>query len=360
MKKMTRFDIVKQQFKNVDVSIIDVLKSIDPSGKNTYLEFMTKHVDSKMTERAKYNEAEWAHEITHSCGLSKEVVEKMSNYEKIIFLFLISNVLDRDAFKTLSEYHNLKIKNRLTCSDLTKLKSFDDMSRIVSISNLIHIDKDLEKFIIKLHEDDEWFIIKPLTHVASQKYGSGTKWCTTSNSPDHFRRYSSRGILIYSLNKKSGNKVGTFFSLSPHDKEFSFWDIIDNRIDSLESGLPRFILDLILNENRTCKDTNFDLLTPDQKILEVSYYNNYDNKVLSPLRAVEEPMVDGVVGEIDWGELEESSPEPNTVGTPTPRMTVVNEAYVHDNDSIIFVSDGQTFSVTNDGIDFADNNRTTT
>lgn len=345
MKKMTRFDIVKEQFKHLNMSIIDLLKLIDPSGKNTYLEFLSKHIDSKITERANYNEEEWTHELIYGNFLPKELILKMTKYEKIFFLSVINNSIDRDEIRTLYEYHNLKSKNRLTCTDLTKLKSMEDMANIVSISNLVHLDKDLEKFIIRIHEDEEWLIIKPLTHVASQKYGSNTKWCTTSNSPDQFRRYSSKGILIYCLNKKSGKKVACFFSLDEKDKEFSFWNMIDTRIDSLESDLPRFILDLILNETRICKDTNFGLLTPDQRILEVSYYNNYGG---NKIRAVEE--------EIDWGALEE--PAPDTVRTP--RMTVFNELNVYDNDSVTLVADGQTFSVTNDGIDFADSNRTTT
>ena len=37
---------------------------------------------------------------------------------------------------------------------------------------------------IKLFEDDTILVLKPLTHQASCKYGSGTKWCVTSRQTD--------------------------------------------------------------------------------------------------------------------------------------------------------------------------------
>lgn len=349
MKKMTRLDIIKEQFKHLNLSIIDILKIVDPSDKNTYLEFLTKNVEKKISDRTRYNRQEWIHELTYNDYFPKEKIESLSDYQINLFFSLLSNVIDREDIKTLNEYHQLKLKNRLTSTDLTKLKSFDDMAKIVSISNLAHVDKDLEKLIIKLHEDDEWLVIKPLTHFASQKYGSNTKWCTTSSSPEHFRRYAIKGIITYFLNKKTGGKVASFFSLDKEDKEFSFWNMIDNRIDSLQSGLPKFILDIMLNDSRTCEHSNFDLLSTDQKILEISYYNNYGIKEVSI------PMVDRhrVEEEIDWGALEESE-LPNESGVP--RMTVVGHA---ENQSIIVRTDGQTYSVTNDGIDFANNETTT-
>jgi hypothetical protein len=63
------------------------------------------------------------------------------------------------------------------------------------------LEKNLSKEINVVYEDDEWFLLKPLTLESSVKYGYGTKWCTASK--DHsepFYEYSSRGILIYIIN----------------------------------------------------------------------------------------------------------------------------------------------------------------
>ena len=84
---------------------------------------------------------------------------------------------------------------------MSRFKSFEDLERQVSLAELRLIDKDLEKQIIKLYETNEWLVLKPMSFLASKKYGASTKWCTTQeNDPDYYLRYSRRGILIYCMN----------------------------------------------------------------------------------------------------------------------------------------------------------------
>ena len=70
------------------------------------------------------------------------------------------------------------------------------------------MDKELSKQTHKLYEDNEWLVIKPMSYQASLKYGASTKWCTVSNdSSEYYFKYSKRGILIYSINKKQVIKL---------------------------------------------------------------------------------------------------------------------------------------------------------
>ena len=102
----------------------------------------------------------------------------------------------------------------------------------LSLAELKFNAKQMESQIIKLMDTDEWLVLRPLTYLASKKYGSNTKWCTTSEgNPDYFIKYSSKGVLIYCLNKKTGYKVASFYSLDKNDPEFSFWNQKDDRID---------------------------------------------------------------------------------------------------------------------------------
>jgi hypothetical protein len=61
-------------------------------------------------------------------------------------------------------------------------------------------------------------------------------------SAEHFFRYSKNGTLIYCLNKKTGDKVAAFYEVG---EGISFWNAEDARIDSLFSGLPSYIMDVI-------------------------------------------------------------------------------------------------------------------
>ena len=111
----------------------------------------------------------------------------------------------------------------------------EDVMNQISIAELKLIDKELEKLVLKLHEDEEWLIIKPLTYESSKKYGAGTKWCTAADNEDYqFYNYTNRGILIYTINKKFCLFRNTFYRFNIYYPFFSiifiiffnnFWEI---------------------------------------------------------------------------------------------------------------------------------------
>jgi len=283
---MSRIDRLKEQFPKYNFSVIDVIKFIDPSNKNTYSEFLLKILSSP--DKLSYRLEDQIDRLERYTGQPKSVFEN-SNKFQLSFLTWVIDVFfdsrDLSALNKFEEYRNLGL---IKSVDISNFKSFDDIHRIVNITDLKKIDKDMEKQIYVVFEDEEWLILRPLTHKSSMKYGMGTKWCTTqSDSPDYFQRYSKRGILIYSINKKTGLKVGTFYNLEPYDKEFSFWDDKDNRVDSLESDLSYDILTIIKNEIKNNPKSNRDLLDITTQITEDLYYNKFQTK----LRAVEPPTI---------------------------------------------------------------------
>jgi CRISPR/Cas system CSM-associated protein Csm5 (group 7 of RAMP superfamily) len=96
------------------------------------------------------------------------------------------------------------------------------------------------------------------------------------------------------MNKITGDKVAAFKSLdTTHDRETSFWNLVDQRIDSLESGLPIEAMNIIRDEFTNTKLSNWDILSDDEKNRQVLWieneYNNrnkdYDETVM------EEPMI---------------------------------------------------------------------
>jgi hypothetical protein len=150
---------------------------------------------------------------------------------------------------------------------LSKYKSFEELELQVSLAELKMIDKDFEKQIIKLYENNEWLVLKPMSFLSSKKYGANTKWCTIQeNNPDYFLKYSRRGILIYCINKISGEKVATFKNLDDdYDRETSFWNMVDHRIDSMESGLSYEVMEVIKSEFKITTKPNWELLSEDER-----------------------------------------------------------------------------------------------
>ena len=192
-----------------------------------------------------------------------------------------------------SEATELKAKTAILKSKETELKiSVDELELQISLSSLKSIDKEMAKQVQKLYETDEWLVVKPLSYQASLKYGASTKWCTVSNdSSEYYFKYSKRGILIYSINKKTGNKVAGFKSLDiSYDPETSFWNITDQRIDSMDSGLPNDVLDIFRNEFLNTKQTNWDILTDEERNRQILWLENEYNQNTKIREDYEMPM----------------------------------------------------------------------
>ena len=171
---------------------------------------------------------------------------------------------------------------------MTTYKTIEELELQISLSDLKIVDKELEKQVLKLMETDEWLVLKPLSYQASVKYGSGTKWCTSSkNESEYYFRYSKRGILIYCINKKTGDKVAGFKNLDlSYEKETSFWTIIDLRTDSIDCDLPEDVMNIFKEEFKNTKKTNWELLSDDERNRQLTLQENLYTKNYSQ----EEPV----------------------------------------------------------------------
>ncbi len=214
-----------------------------------------------------------------------ELSKKLNHIQQQFVCDLVSEMGYRDV-RSFNKFIELNERGLIDNKDVTSYKTIEDVLGQISIAELKLIDKELEKLVLKLHEDEEWLIIKPLTYESSKKYGAGTRWCTAAESEDYqFYNYTSRGILIYTINKKTGYKVATFKNLDKeHTRELSFWDVEDNRLDSLELNLPDDIMDIIITDLRNCQQSNYHL-APDE-IKAINDNAKGDKKISNSLRTL--------------------------------------------------------------------------
>jgi hypothetical protein len=223
--------------------------------------------------------------FTKRLNISSSKLEKFTNFQ----IFLMWDFLETFDIDDLVEYQkfcDFNERGLIQSNDLSKYSSFDEILSVTSIAELKSQEKELEKQIKVIYTNEEWTVIRPLTGNSSMKYGSGTKWCTASTkNPDYFFRYSKRGILLYMINKKTGLKVACFKSLD-EEHEFSFWNQEDIRIDSIESGLPLFIIDIIRDEITNNPVSNMSLLSDEEKKIQedlIGYrLNKYSASEIQP------------------------------------------------------------------------------
>ena len=284
---MSKIETLKQQNKLLSLSVIDALDIVLPKSK--YVEMAVNMI--KNHERFNRNTDNEQRDsicdhITREYGTSKEDLDRLTNIEMIRIYNVLDNI-PHDVRSALKSFIPLNERGLIDNRDTTSYKDVQDVLKQVALAEFKAISKELEKQIHKIYEDDNWLILRPLSRESSMKYGAGTKWCTAAEFDDYqYWNYTGRGILIYTINKKTGQKVATFKNLSPdHDRELSFWNEIDTRIDSYEANLPQDIMNYIFEELKSDKTNR--VMSPEKDI-------RYDEKKISvsaELRLTEAPLL---------------------------------------------------------------------
>ncbi len=271
---MSRIEELKKQNPSFNIDGIAIMNQ--SLGKPKYTEMAINLIKYKNLENNEGRRRDLIAELKSELGFDVEYLNTLNYMELANIMHLISNYFGYNNYRLLKEFITLNEKKLIENNDLTTYKTFDELELQISLSSLKTIDKEMAKQVLKLYETDEWLIVKPLSYQASLKYGASTKWCTASkDSPDYYFRYSRRGILIYCINKKTGNKVGAFKNLDTgYDVETSFWNITDQRIDSMESGLPNDVLDVIRYDFFNTKESNWDILSDEERNRQLLWFEN--------------------------------------------------------------------------------------
>jgi hypothetical protein len=304
------------------VNLVDILELFSPEKKSKYTEMLLRLM--KGTKNLNSHAKEIISELTREFDFVTS--DELSKYTPIqlmiIHQFLTSffNFSDLQNYRKFCDYNE---RNLINQNDLTKYKSFDEVITQLNLAELKVESKNMENEVVKVYDDHEWLLLRPLTYLSSKKYGANTKWCTTSEgSSQYFDKYSKKGVLIYCINKLTGYKVASFYSLDKSDKEFSFWNQKDDRIDSLDSELTDELRLLIgkLSKDKFAVSNN-DLLSTEQRRKEEN-----TNKKLSSLYLTGEAMNDEPEPLRDWTE-----PEVDVTEEPITEQSLGTAPYLANN-----------------------------
>jgi hypothetical protein len=270
---MSRIDELKKQNPLFGVNLIDIINNF--VSKPKYTEMMVNLIKNKLESQESHHR-DIRNELVREYNIPESKVDSMSYFELQNSYRIISDFVGYQNFGTMIKFIEMNERKLIENSDLTSYKTFQELELQMSLADLKMVDKEMEKQIEKLFEDEQWLVLKPLSYLASKKYGASTKWCTASDKePDYYYRYVKRGILIYVINKKTGDKVAGFKNIdSSYERETSFWNITDQRIDSLETGLPNHIMDIFRDQFHNTKVSNWDSLTDDERNRQLLWLEN--------------------------------------------------------------------------------------
>jgi hypothetical protein len=292
---------IKELKTNTDynLNLVSVLELFSPEGKSKYTETLLRLM--KNTPNLKEHSKEIRMIINNQFPfISMEILNQHSDIQMMMIYKFIDgffNMEDLNKYRKFCEYNE---RNLIEQNDLTTYKSFDQLISAMSIAEMKAEEKELENQVIKIYEDSVWLLLRPLTFNASKKYGANTKWCTTQeNNPEYFHKYTKKGVLIYCIDKKSGYKVASFYSLDKGDPEFSYWNQKDTRIDSTDSELTIELIGFIREYVKDKKvKTNHFMLTDEQRNVEDGGKKSnrrsgaISDRVANAVRRAQEEMVE--------------------------------------------------------------------
>jgi hypothetical protein len=232
-------EIIEMAPASFKISLLDVLMAMDMSKTKKYVPLMLKVIQNKNDENNSNRvDEDFNAEIQDYYGVSNlpETIDPKVAY---MLLQMIGSDTTRDLMNFMDSFEKGYFKG----VDITTITTKKELSRLNGLTAFNKIGKELAKQVQKDFEDEEWLVVRPFTYESSVKYGYGSKWCTSmEQSAEQFFRYSNNGTLIYCLNKKTGDKVAAYYEIG---EGISFWSAEDNRIDSMFSNLPNYIMGVI-------------------------------------------------------------------------------------------------------------------
>lgn len=265
-----------------NLNLVDFFSLLCPEGKESkYVNLMMRMtINTNNIDDYSHKVKSEFKEVFNLNG--NKLLESFSPVQAIMMDRMLG-MYERADLKTFQKFCDYNERGLIENNDLTRIKTLDEISKSVSLVDMKLMEKEMSKQIHVIYRDDEWLLLRPLTYLSSKKYGANTKWCTSSeDTSDQFERYTNRGILIYCLNMKTGLKIACFrelpqFETNRQNYEFSFWNQLDDRIDSLDSDLPNDILTKIKLEISEHKVSNYHfvkLYKLEDKYLEGSLLKN--------------------------------------------------------------------------------------
>lgn len=263
---MTKSKILSEQFSFLNLNFIDLLRLIDPTDKSKYIDllfrlFIKSNFDNVINNQSSKEEINYV--FQQKFKIPKDKTDSLNDYEKQFYIQMLNVFINSDDYKIFKDFAELN-ERKLINVDISTVKTVTELSNHVTLGEFKKISKDSENSVQILLRNDKWLILRPLSFESSLKYGKGTKWCTASNDPYNFYRYSNNGILIYIINLETGNKTGFFHNIGL-DHETSFWNVIDQRVDSFETDLDSQVLDVLKKEIKENKVSNYNLFSDNEK-----------------------------------------------------------------------------------------------
>lgn len=284
---------IKKENNSINISLIDLMGKLDTSETKKYTQFLVKILKKNFD-----NEQDFL--VRDSSHRERKIDQVLNNstFDGWITRKILTNLYgwdEVDSFINFCEFMERGLTNE---KDISKYDSWDMVASEVFQAKNRNLFKKAKKEVKVVYEDDQYMCIKPLTYAASVSYGYQTKWCTASvHEPSYFYNHSKEGVLVYLIDKINNVKFGFYHN----SYQIQIYNQKDDRIDSMETGLPLELLHKLIGEMKSeAKDKNFNYKLFDESELEnMKKYNHVNEEIrvddlLDDIPSPENPMEESV------------------------------------------------------------------
>ena len=168
-----------------------------------------------------------------------------------------------------------KYQSNLEKKDINQYNNLWDLDLVLEPIKAREKDRELEKQVEKIYEDDKFLVVRPLTRQSSCKYGANTKWCTTSSDSGHFEKYTYGIQRLYYIINKTNSTNRNYSKIAIHinaNGDKSYWDSQDSPLSDREKNIFNYAFPEIIESI----DNNFKenaILKFDRQVDEI--FNSY-------------------------------------------------------------------------------------
>ena len=284
---------IKKENDSINISLIDLIGKLDNSDTKKYTQFLVKILKKNFDNEQDFLVRDLSHRerkidqvLTNSTfdgWLTRKVLTNLYGWDEV------------DSFINFCEFMERGLTNE---KDISKYDSWDMVASEVFQAKNRNLFKMAKKEVKVVYEDDQYMCIKPLTYAASVSYGYQTKWCTASvQEPSYFYNHSKNGVLVYLIDKVNNVKFGFYHN----NDQIQIYNQKDDRIDSMETGLPLELLHKLIGEMKSeAKDKNFNYkLFGESELENMKKYNHVNEEIrvddlLDDIPSPENPMEESV------------------------------------------------------------------
>jgi hypothetical protein len=250
--------------KKTTIDVVECIKAIFPGIKNKYIPLVYGIIKERCNNEREINTSNLR------CNGISHNLESISDIN-IMLISSIHDTFQQSDVNTLLDFIRLTEKKMISIPNLSEHTSMKIIYEEVEKIKLRDLINEMKTGVEKIFENEKWIIIKPLTFASSLKYGGNTKWCVSMRAqPSYFYRYIRDGILIFFINKESGQKIASYTSLSPEDNlSTDIWNESDLRIGLLT--IPIELIEFLRHHIPANLVTNMSMLTATQVKNELTF-----------------------------------------------------------------------------------------